>query len=275
MNIWNNLLIYDERQQVYAAVVAEYDARIGELFATLKQLGLDENTLVMFSSDNGPEITGENKKTDDNSTGPGLGTYYSVGETGGLKGRKRSLFAGGVRIPFLVRWPGKVPAGMVDKTTELAAVDLLPTFLELAGTTYPEDYRPDGESIAPAIMGKAYQRQKPIYWDWRFSHNRPYFWPSAAIEEDNWKLLTNKKLNRTELYNIDADWAEQNDVSAENPEKVEVLMDKINTFEASLPKNPPADCFSKERQKIAGGKQQSQTSLIRKTEDLYTIQRIH
>ena len=238
----------DEGQQVYAAVVAEYDARIGKLLATLKELDLDENTLIVFSSDNGPEITGKNKQTDDNSTGPGLGTYYSVGETGGLKGRKRSLFAGGVRIPFLVRWPGKVPAGIVDKTTELATVDLLPTFMELAGANYPEGYRPDGESMASALFGEAFQRQKPIYWDWRFSSERPYFWPSAAIQKDNWKLLTNKALNRTELYNIGLDWAEEKDVSAENPDEVADMLDKINTFEATLPKNPPADTFSKARE---------------------------
>ncbi len=240
----------NEQQQVYASVIAEYDARIGELFETLKALGIDENTLVVFSSDNGPEITGNKKVTEDNSTGPGLGTYYSVGETGGLKGRKRSLFAGGVRIPFLVRWPGKVPAGKVDKTTELASVDLLPTFLELAGTTYPDNYRPDGVSIVSAIMGKAFDRQKPIFWDWHFYSDRPDFWPSAAVQENNWKLLTNDKLGRTELFNIASDWVEQNDVSATNPEKRKELMEMINSFEATLPKHPPASCFSEARNTI-------------------------
>ena len=240
----------DEQQQVYAATVAEYDTRIGILFETLKALGIDENTLVVFSSDNGPEITGNKKKTEDNSTGPGLGTYYSVGETGGLKGRKRSLFAGGVRIPFLVRWPGKVPAGTVDKTTELATVDLLPTFLELAKATYPENYEPDGVSIVSAIMGKTFKREKPIFWDWRFSNDRPDFWPSAAVQEDNWKLLTNNKLGRTELYNVGSDWAEQKNVSAENPEKLQKLMDKLKAFEATLPENPSEDCFSKERKDL-------------------------
>ena len=79
----------EEQKQVYASVIAEYDERIGVLFQTLKQLGIDNNTLVVFSSDNGPEITGnpDAKILEDASTGPGLGTYYSVGETAGLKGR--------------------------------------------------------------------------------------------------------------------------------------------------------------------------------------------
>jgi N-acetylgalactosamine-6-sulfatase len=87
----------DEQKRVYAAVVAEADAGVGSILSTLKELGLDENTLVIFSSDNGPEWTGKRKDQDDNSTGRGLGTYYSVGQTAGLKGQKRSLFAGGIR----------------------------------------------------------------------------------------------------------------------------------------------------------------------------------
>ncbi|MCM4150326.1 N-acetylgalactosamine 6-sulfate sulfatase (GALNS) [Arenibacter sp. N53] len=236
-----------EQEQVYAAVVAEYDARIGELFAILKTLGIDENTLVVFSSDNGPEITGKNKITEDNSTGPGLGTYYSVGETGGLKGRKRSLFAGGVRIPFLVRWPSVVPVGRIDKTTELATVDLLPTFLDLAGAKYPENYQADGVSIVSAIMGNAFNRQKSIFWDWRFSNDRPGFWPSAAVQEGNWKLLTNNNLGRAELYNIGLDWAEKKDVSTENPEKLKELMKKLQAFQETLPKLAPENSFSNAR----------------------------
>ncbi|WP_276166051.1 sulfatase-like hydrolase/transferase [Zobellia alginiliquefaciens] len=237
----------NEQQQVYAAVVAEYDARIGELFQTLKTLGIDDNTLVIFSSDNGPEITGKNKITEDNSTGPGLGTYYSVGETGELKGRKRSLFAGGVRIPFLVRWPNNAPAGVVDSITALASVDLLPTFLELANTTSLDNYQSDGESIVSAIKGKSFKRDKPIFWDWRFPNDRPHFWPSAGVQEGNWKLLMNEELGREELYDISTDWGEQKDMSAENPEKVKDLMGKFKTFEVSLPIIPSPNCFSKAR----------------------------
>lgn len=240
----------DEQQQVYAAVVAEYDDRMGELFATLKELGIDKNTLVVFSSDNGPEITGEKKMIDDASTGPGLGTYYSVGETAGLKGQKRSLFAGGIRIPFIVRWPGTIPEGIVDRTTEMTTVDLLPTFLEMAGVTPPEGYESDGESIVDAFKGEAFKRKKPIYWNWRFSSRRPEFWPSSGIQEDNWKLLTNENLNRTELYHLNTDWGEQKDVSAQNAERVAAMMEKLHSFEATLPVSPPDHCFSKERETL-------------------------
>ncbi|NJB83120.1 sulfatase family protein [Wenyingzhuangia aestuarii] len=242
----------DEQKQVYAAVVAEYDARIGELFQTLKDLGIDKNTIVLFSSDNGPEITGDvtKKITEDNSTGPGFGTYYSVGESGGLNGRKRSLFAGGVRIPFIVRWPGTVPAGVINRTTELATVDLLPTFLELANSDLPKSYKPDGVSIVKALKGQAMTRNSEIFWDWRFSNRKEYFWPSAGVQDGEWKLLINEKLGKTELYNINSDWSEQIDVSAQNPEIVKTLKAKIKTFKKTLPLSAPKSCFSSERKKL-------------------------
>ncbi|WP_199269874.1 sulfatase-like hydrolase/transferase [Algibacter sp. L1A34] len=245
MDLFSDL---DEQQQVYAAVIAEYDDRIGQLFQTLKDLGIDDNTLVLFSSDNGPEFTGTTKTQGDNSTGGGLGSYYSVGETAGLKGKKRSLFAGGVRIPFIVRWPGSVPAGVHDKTTQLSTVDLLPTFLELAGGKLPEGYESDGVSIVEALKGKEMKREKPIFWNWNFSNNRTEFWPSAGIQEDNWKLLTNSKLGKTELYNINSDWSEQTDVAGKYPEKVSGLLNKIKLFEQTLPTAPLSNTFSKERE---------------------------
>jgi len=242
----------DEQQQVYAAVIAEADEAIGKLFDKLKELGIDEKTLVVFSSDNGPEITGSEsaKWLEDNSTGPGMGHYYSVGETHGLKGRKRSLTAGGVRVPFLVRWPGVVPAGEVNKMTALAGVDILPTFAELAGAELPEAYVPDGESIVKAMKGEAFKRNKTIYWQWLFSASNKDFWASLAIQEDNWKMLINEKTGRRELYNITEDWAEANNVIEQYPEKAQELENKMMQWKETLPKNPPADCVSKERERL-------------------------
>ena len=240
----------DKQKKVYAAVVAEADHNIGLLFSKLKELGLDENTLVVFSSDNGPEITGnENHKiTKDNSTGPGYGTFYSVGETKALKGRKRSLFAGGIRVPFIVRWPGVVPAGKIDKFTPITAVDMLPTFVELAGGELPESYEPDGESVVTAIRGKSFERNTIIYWQWLSANIKTDFWPSLAIQEGPWKLLVNKKFDKRELYNTTIDWSEQIDVSKENPEIMKSLETKLDAWVSTLPKKPLSTCFSVERQ---------------------------
>jgi len=133
MRRWRNL---DEQQQVYAAVVTDGDAAVGRIVAALEEAGIDGNTLVMFSSDNGPEVTGQARSSRmlDAHTGmTGYGTYHSVGETGGLRGRKRSLFEGGVRVPFIVRWPGRAPAGTRNDVTVFTAVDLLPTLSAAGG----------------------------------------------------------------------------------------------------------------------------------------------
>ncbi len=237
----------DEPRQVYASVVSEADYRIGLLFEKLKDLGIDQNTLIVFSSDNGPEITGSQKIIPDASTGEGLGTLYSVGETGGLKGRKRSLFAGGVRTPFVVNWPEVSPSGKVDKITSLASTDLLPTFVELAHAQLPVGYVPDGESFAKAIKGKPFKRKKPVFWQWKFASDKTNFWPTSAIQEDNWKLLLNQETGHKELYNIAEDWPEQNNLALKYPEKVNTLIDKIIKWELTLPKSPPENCFSEFR----------------------------
>jgi len=240
----------DEQQKIYAAITTEADYRIGLLFDKLKELNLDKNTLVVFSSDNGPEITGgENKKWfDDNSTGPGYGTYYSVGETAGLKGRKRSLYSGGVRTPFIVRWPGSVPAGIVDSTTAITGVDILPTFLELAGLQLPEKYISDGESIVDAIKGENFKRKKAIFWQWRFARGKDGSnWPAAGIQKDNWKLLVNEESGRSELYDLSTDWGEQKNIIEEFPEKARSLEKKIREWEKTLPESPDSNCFSTER----------------------------
>ena len=137
-----------EAERVYAAVIAEGDEAVGRIMALLKELEIDENTLVVFSTDNGPERSDENK----GHKGQGQGKFYSVGETGGLKGEKRSLFSGGIRVPFIVCWPGVVSPGQVDKTSVITAVDLLPTFLDAAGVKLPEGYEPDGESALAASL---------------------------------------------------------------------------------------------------------------------------
>ena len=237
----------DEQKQVYASVVAEADAGIGTILGTLEELGIDEKTLVVFSSDNGPEWTGTRTIQVDNSTGRGLGTYYSVGQTAGLKGQKRSLFAGGIRVPFIARWPGVIPKGRIDRTSVLTAVDLFPTFLELAGQPVPANIKLDGESIFAALKGLGFKRTQPIHWEWRGGHGPPYLWPHMGIRDGKWRMLINQDLNRTELYDIEADWAETTNVARMNLDVVKVLTKKALAWKKSLPTEPPANCFSKLR----------------------------
>ena len=213
----------------------------------LKELNLDENTLVVFSSDNGPEVTRGPEHKFHNDSKVGLGGYYSVGETGVLKEQKRSLFAGGVRVPFVVRWPGVVPQGKVDSTFVLTAVDLLPTFLEVAGVALPDGFEPDGQSAFSAFKGEPLNRTKPILWEWLGGDKQNYTWPSIGIRDGRWKLLVNKKQQMTELYDLQSDWAETKELSADYPKIVSKLSAKLDAWKKTLPLAPREHSLSMSR----------------------------
>ncbi len=236
----------EEQKQVYAAVITDGDNAVGQVLTALKETGLEQNTLVIFSSDNGPESTGpERNKQHRANSEQGLGTYYSVGETGGLRGRKRSLFEGGVRVPFIVRWPGHTPAGVTNNTTVLTAVDLFPTLCAAAGVPLPTDYRPDGENLLAALEGKNATRTKPIFWEWRGTSHPPDWWPRLAVREGDWKLYLAPARNRAELYDESNDRREQQDQAARHPDIVARLKRLALEWKSTLPEQPRPDCISK------------------------------
>ena len=247
----------NEQQRVYASIIAEADEGVGRVFTLLKELNLDEKTLVVFATDNGPEVTrgedqkfhGKEKKGDQSGGKKGLGGYYSVGETGGLKGKKRALFAGGVRVPFIVRWPGVVPEGKTDMTSVVTAVDLLPTFLNAANVPLPDDFVPDGQSMLAAFKGEPTQRTKPIFWEWKGGDRQEYTWPSLGVRDGKWKLLVNKEQQKMELYDLESDWAEKQNVIANHPDVAQQLSAKLNAWKTSLPTAPSANSISNARTK--------------------------
>jgi N-acetylgalactosamine-6-sulfatase len=226
---------------------------------TLDRLQLTDSTLVIFSSDNGPaRASGPTELTlhYDTATGAGWGIGAAKGITGGRKGYKSALFEGGIGVPFIARWPGKIAAGKVDKTSLLSAVDLLPTFCELAGAILPDKYRPDGVSQVATLLGnRTTTRSKPLYWKmqppWPIPKSRPYHWVSYAIVHENWKLLANRDATYSELYDITADPYEKVDLAEKKPEVVKQLMQQIDDWKASLPESPSGDVFSNERSQPA------------------------
>ena len=213
---------------VYAATVTEMDKQIGRLLRELDELGLTENTIVIFSSDNGPE---------DIEVGPA--SWSAGGSAGPLRGRKRSLYEGGVRVPFIVRFPNDVAASNVNETAVISGVDLLPTLCELTGTTVPEDVKGTlrGQSVAEALRGdKGWQRSQPLFWEWRFGiagHvlNRS---PRLAIRDGKWKLLLDPDRSRIELYDVPADISEQNNIAAHHGDVVENLAVKALAWQKSI-----------------------------------------
>lgn len=247
----------ERADQIYASVLSHADDRIGELLATLDRLKITNNTLVIFSSDNGP-ARGSSKTEPtlgyDTATGAGWGTGVSKGITGGRKGYKGALFEGGIGVPFIARWPGKIPPGKIDKTSLISAVDLLPTFCEIAGAKLPADYAADGTSFVEVLKGTAMpKREKPLFWKieaaWPARASKPDHWVAWAVVHDRWKLVANKDLTHLELYDISKDVAESNNLKEQNEPATASLLAKLKAWQATLPKKPSGNVFSNLRKK--------------------------
>jgi arylsulfatase A-like enzyme len=196
----------------------------------LDELGKAEDTIVIFSSDNGPEMTHPN---------PGDKLYFSVGDTGGLRGRKRSLYSGGVGTPFIVRWPAEVPGGRVDTTTVLAGVDVFPTLAAAAGLAVPEGYEGDGENVLSAWRGEEWERSKAMFWEWKGNHSEEANWPVLGMREGMWSLLMDEGGERVELYDLGEDRGQAVNLAEAQPERVASMMERIAAWKATLPAEAP------------------------------------
>lgn len=220
---------FKSARQIFYSSVTDLDTQVGRLLKKLDELQLTEKTIVVFSSDNGPEeIFIKNAG------------HSGVGSTGPFRGRKRSLYEGGVRLPFIIRCPGLIPAGKVDDSSVVCGADLLPTVCSLAGVKIPDDYRGDGEDRSAVWKGAPAVRTKPLMWEWRFNiagHvlNKS---PILSIRDGKWKLLLNPDRSRMELYDIPADPSEMNNLAAANPDVVERLAKQALAWQATLPKGP-------------------------------------
>ena len=194
----------------FAAVLKEYDAQIGRLLQGLKDLGLEENTIVIFTSDNGPAPSFQQKRTNN------------------LRGVKCSLYEGGILMPFMVRWPGKIPAGKVDNQSVICAVDLLPSLGKITGAKLPSGSNYSGEDMSRALTGTPQTRKKDLMWEFgrntAFAQPIPYQKsPHLAIRRGNMKLLTNSDSTSVELYDLSKDPQETTNIALKNPELVKDL----------------------------------------------------
>jgi arylsulfatase A-like enzyme len=255
---WRFRDMESETDQIYASVLSHADDRVGQVLDTLDRLKLTDNTLVIFSSDNGPaRAAGPSKLalSYDTATGAGWGIAAAKGITGGRKGYKAALFEGGIGVPFIARWPGKIAAGKVDRRSSLSAVDLLPTFCEIAGVKLPANYQPDGISQVAALKGRGKAlREKPLFWKssarWPAQKSRPDHWVSYVVVHQNWKLVTNNDSKYVELYDIVADPFEKTDLRATKPQVVKQLLAKLAGWQATLPAKPSGNVFSAERSEL-------------------------
>ena len=181
----------------YAGMVTRMDKDVGRIMSLLKELALDDNTLVIFTSDNGPTFNGGSDSAFFESAKP-------------LRGLKASVYEGGIRIPYIARWPGKIKAGSTNNHIS-AFWDFLPTCCELIGEKPPRDI--DGISMLPTLFGRDrdQRKHKYLYWELR---------GQQAIRMGKWKALRLKPGRKIELYDLDSDIAESKDLADEHPEIV-------------------------------------------------------
>ena len=219
------------QMQVFCASLTDLDTQIGRLMQALDELQLADSTLVFFSSDNGPE-----------DYRIGNAANAGVGNTGPLRGRKRSMYEGGVRTFGLLRWPGRVPAGRVDESSVIAGVDWLPTICRLAGVAVPASVQPDGEDVSDIWLGNSRPRRKPLHWEWLFRvWGEDYHPPMLAVRDGDWKLLVNHDGSGAELYHVPRDAAEQHNVAGEHPDVVQRLTAQAIAWQKSLPPSKARD----------------------------------
>lgn len=191
------------QQKAYAAMVSRLDSDVGRILALLKELDLDEKTLVMVAGDNGSSF---------NETSE-LGRRFDQSMGGKLRGFKRGLYEGGLRQAAIARWPRVVPEGRVSEEP-WAFWDILPTAAELAGATLPEGFQPDGVSLTEMLKGGPAPKRDYFYWE---LHEGPFI---QAVRFGDWKAVKNGPSKPIELYNLKTDEGETQDIAGEHPELV-------------------------------------------------------
>lgn len=192
----------------FAAMVARLDRDVGRILDTLKATGKDSNTLVIFSSDNGPHQEGGHKSDFFDSNGP-------------LKGIKRALYEGGIRVPAIARWTGRIRPGQVSDQP-WAFWDFLPTVAELAGVPAPRGI--DGISIVPTLTGQGAQKQHDYFY-WEF-HEGGF---AQAVRQGQWKAVRKISQTTVELYDLSADIGEERDLAAAHPDLAQKLLNLMRT----------------------------------------------
>jgi arylsulfatase A-like enzyme len=220
-----------DEEAKFFAVLAEMDRQLGRLLAAVDSLGLADRTVVVLASDNGP--------TD-------WPRYYRAGiappgSAGPFRGRKWSLYEGGIRMPLVVRWPGRTPAGRVDSTSVFSAIDLAPTLARVAGAAPPPGL--DGQDVSAALRGRTASHAGPLYWYYPNDiapGGAGFATPPLAVRDGRWKLLTNADGTGSQLYDLAADPGETRDLAAARPAEAAALGARVTGWYRGLPAAPGA-----------------------------------
>ena len=202
----------DERLARYYGAVTCMDEAIGALMDSVEKSGQKDNTIILFLSDNGGSGNGGNAP---------------------LKGSKGTMWEGGLRVPFIMRWPGKLPAGKVTDEF-LTSLELVPTLLAASGAKFPEGVKLDGFDMLPVLRGELKSPRKEMFWQRR---------GDKAARFENWKWVESEK--GAGLYDLSADLGEKHDLSAEKPEIAKMMSERFakwrSEMDASEPRGPFRD----------------------------------
>lgn len=201
----------------YAAMVESVDDSVGRVMATLRDLKLDERTLIVFTSDNG---------------GNGRVTDHAP-----LRANKGSNYEGGIRVPFIIKWPGKTSPGSVSDEPVIG-MDLYPTILEATGQDLKPHQHVDGKSLVPVLTGSGAVKRDAIYWHYPHYNQHPSAFPSGVIRAGDWKLIEAFETKTRSLYNLADDIGETKDLSAEEPAKLAELHGMLKAWRDEVGADP-------------------------------------
>jgi uncharacterized sulfatase len=202
--------IPDHRRRVYGAMIRSVDRSVGRILQKLKDLGLDDNTIVIFTSDNGA---------------PGYIGLPEVNQP--YRGWKLTLFEGGVRVPYVAKWPGHIPAGL-RYAAPVSNIDILPTVMAAAGGRVPTDRTIDGVNLLPYLAANPAVPQAP----------RPLFWrdgPYRSVQDQGWKLIVSERPRKDWLFNLAADPTEKRNLADQAPEQLARMKALLAKHHAGLP----------------------------------------
>jgi arylsulfatase A-like enzyme len=211
----------------FFAVLEEMDKQIGRVIETIDELNLGKKTLILFTSDNGPTDWPRKYKT-----GP------PAGFTGPYRGRKWSLFEGGIRMPFIARWTGTIPAGIEDTSSVMSAIDVSPTICRFAGVAVENSL--DGVDRNDVLLGKASRRSKRVFWQYGHPHailkgGKPeHQSPTFAMRDGRWKFLVNPDGSEALLYDLEADEGETTNLLSKQPKRAAAMAGQISAWADDL-----------------------------------------
>ena len=201
----------------YAAMVESIDDSVGRIMATLKDVNLADQTMIIFTSDNG----GNGKVTDHSP----------------LRANKGSNYEGGIRVPFIIKWHGRVQPGSVSGEPVIGT-DIFPTILEATGQPLLPNQHMDGQSLVPVLTGADALNRSAIFWHYPHYNQHPSAFPSGVVRSGDWKLIEAFESGKLSLYNLAEDIGETNDLSTSQPQKLKALHEELKTWRRDVGADP-------------------------------------